>query len=115
MADKKLTPQQELRAAIFLAAKPKSLTTMFFGREIELRQPTVRDVLNARKEGDEQTVIVRMLIQYAYAPGTNTHVFEDTDIEPLLDLPFGQDFDNLSKAINKLTGLDDLIEEATSD
>ena len=103
----KLT-RDELRAALLgKPAAPKSVLITVFGVEIELRQPTLAAIMKTREEsGGTAARAVGMIIEYAYVPGTDDHVFEDTDRDQILQWPFGEDLTLINQSIADLTGID---------
>jgi hypothetical protein len=92
-----------LRAKIF-GAKPESTTIEFFGGQVELRQPKLEALMEMRRSNQEDA-LTQMLINYAYVPGSDEHVFEDTDEESIKQIPFGADMQRLTQAVNLLVGL----------
>lgn len=105
------TTRDEIRAKIF-AAKPKSEAVEdFFGTTIEIRQPSLKVALQQRNAAEEDRMYA-MLTDYAFVPGTNEKVFEETDIDSMRELPFGPDFNRLMDKINKLLGVDPKVVEA---
>ena len=115
---KKLLTRDELRAAL-IGKKHKGNTELvtLFGVEIELRQPTLATILEARGEDDEKTRTTDVFINYSYVPGTDEKVFEDTDRETILNWPFNEDLIEVQVVIAKLTGVDlaDIEEEIEGD
>lgn len=110
--------RDELRAALLgNAPKPDSKLIMLFGVEIELRQPSLGAILKTRTDSDDTTRAIDMIIEYAYVPGTDDHVFEDTDRAVMMTWPFGPDLATLNTAIAELTGVDiDIaVEELSKD
>lgn len=106
MAQQKLT-RDEMRAQLLgNVPRGKSELVTLFGVEVEFRQPTLGAILNASKEVDETSRTLDMFINYAYVPGTNEKVFEDTDKEVILGWPFGEDLQEVQKAVLRLTGVD---------
>jgi len=99
--------RDEIRSKIFSAeaAKPKTKRLLFFGTEVELRQPTIGAILDMQGTEDRKQAIINMMIQYTYVPGTNDPVFELADTETLLAMPWGEDFSRLNEAITELTGV----------
>lgn len=95
----------QLRGKIFADANKvrASRTITFFGAEIELRQPTLRNIAEMADEDSEQAAIVSTLLHYAYVPGTDEKVFTDAHIEALMELPFGPDFTAVADAIKELS------------
>ncbi len=106
--------RDELRLALLgNAPKPESKVITMFGVEIELKQPSLGAILRARDEGDETTRAIDMIIEYAFVPGTNDHVFEDVDRDTIKNWPFGADLTLLNTTIAELTGVD--IDAAAED
>ena len=105
--------RDELRAILIgNKVKPEFELITIFGVEVEFRQPSFGDLMKVREIGDEGTRAVEMIIQYAYVPGTNDRVFEDSDRDIILGWPFGKDLVKVNSVIAKLTGIDiEAIEE----
>lgn len=95
--------------------KPKSRTVPFFGTEIELRQPTLGEVLAQQNTEDRKSVLIQLLISRAYIPGTDTRVFDDADADGLATLPFGQDFIRVNQALEALSEVNFLDKSPASD
>ncbi len=105
--------RDELRAKLLgNTVKPEFELITVFDTEIELRQPTFRDLMKVREIADTATRSVEMIVQYAFVPGTNERIFEEGDRERILNWPFGGDLVKVNAAIAKLTGIDiEAIEE----
>ncbi len=99
--------RDEIRA-VLLGKTPlaKSKLITVFGVEIELRQPTLASIMTTREIEDPKVRATEMIIKYAYVPGTEEYVFENTDREMILRWPFGEDLLLLQQTITDLTGLD---------
>ncbi len=106
--------RDEIRAAL-IGSTPlaKSKLIHVFGVDIELRQPTLESIMNTREIEDSSQRAVGMIIKYAYVPGTDELIFEDTDTQMILRWPFGEDMLKVQETITELTGLD--IDEAQED
>lgn len=102
-----MTSRDELRAKIFDSRNRhfKSELVEFFGDTIEIRQPTLEQILNAQALEDRREAIINLIIGYCYVPGTDERVFEDTDRPALLKMPFGEDFTRVNEAIARMTSL----------
>lgn len=111
------TPNRDaIRSAIF-GAKPDIKIIDFFGNQIELRQPTLGATMEMRRSTDEDAT-VRMLVQYAFVPGSDDHVFEEADADQIKEIPFGPDMQRLSQAVNELVGvtpgdIEKMVKDAT--
>lgn len=105
VAEVKVDTAQDIRSAIF-AAKPKSTLVTLFGKQVELKQPTMGKMFAAQKAVDTAHASAQMLIEYAHVPGTDTKVFDPADVEAVVNLPWGKDLVDMQEAIGKLTGID---------
>lgn len=100
-----------LRARIFKSrtAKRKTLTLFEEGTEVEVRQPTIGDIMEAQSQdaGDERNfAIVQIMLRYCYVPGTDTKVFEESDIANIKEMPMGSWFTNLIEVFNEFVNAD---------
>lgn len=108
--------RNNIRSAIF-SQKPRSKIIKVAGADVELRQPLLGQ-LYAELETDvvestnKKSIVVKMLLDYCYVPGTDEKVFEDTDKEALMALPFNKDWQDLQTEINSLLDLDESLKAA---
>ena len=84
-----------------------------FGVDIELRQPSLGDILSVKDSATDEDRAAELVIQYAYVPGTDERIFEKADKANILNWPFGKDIQRLQRAVVELTGID--IEAAEKD
>ncbi len=103
---KSLTRDQLRKALIGDRHAPKKELVMLFGCEIELRQPTLASILEARTDDDEQARTTDVFLKYAYVPGTDELVFEEADRDIILNWPFTEELMTVQTTIAKLTGVD---------
>lgn len=96
--------RDDIRSKIFGNQEFKREHVTFFGQKLELRQTTLKAILDVKEDGI-QAAVIRTLVNQAYIPGTDTKVFEDGDAEALLNMPFGPDFAEVSNALEKLTNV----------
>ena len=106
--------KDQIRAKIFSKQNFATKRVDFFGTEVELRQPSLEDVLELQASPDTKDAIINALIKYTYVPGTSDPVFNNADKPHLLKLPFGKEFSALNDAIAELTNIDILGEEKNS-
>lgn len=107
VSDAPYLTRDELRKALLgTAPKPESKVIKMFGVDLELRQPSLGAIMKSRDETDQVTRAIDMIIEYAYVPGTDDHVFEFTDRDVIKNWPFGKDLTRLNAAIAELTGVD---------
>lgn len=104
---KKALTRDQIRAAL-IGKRHKGNTEVveLFGIEVELHQPTLNAILEAREEEDVKKRTTDVFINYAFVPGTNELVFEDTDRQTILDWPFTDDLIKVQEVMAKLTGVD---------
>jgi len=107
------TVRDELRGKIFAHRPLKSEIVHIWGQDVEVRQPTLGQILNVREDPDRRKAIIRLMIDYCFVPGTNERVFEEGDFESIIAMPFGDDLKAVNQAINKLTGIQ--VEEVKND
>lgn len=98
-----------IRTAIF-AGKAKTLLVTTFGIELELKQPSMGELLDLQDLPDAKSRVVASLIRYCFVPGTKEKVFDEADKDSILALPFDDNFVKINDAIAELTGID-LAEE----
>lgn len=105
------TLRNELRAATLGAPTPGESKLIKIGdREFEVRQPTlaVRDrILQGCKDADGNTLLGKMstlaAINCTFLPGTQVRVFDDADLDAMLNTRAGSSFvDTLGAAAVQL-------------
>jgi hypothetical protein len=82
----------------------KSEIVTFFGEEIEIRQSTIGRMLDRAEDMSNGNALINVLLNYAYLPGTELPMFDDTDVETLKNQPYGADFEGVMAAFNRITG-----------
>lgn len=99
--------RKSIRDQIF-STKPETREVPFNGTKIELRQPSLDDVMNLQdaSKDDKKGAAITTIIQYSYVPGTEERVFEETDRDIIAQLPFNKDVKGLFDTVNELLGLD---------
>ena len=102
--------RDELRSQIFSGKKRKTRAVNLFGGDVEIRQPTLRDIIKTQNMEDRSEGIIYLLISYCYVPGSDEKVFEPKDAEELLNLPFDESFSSASVALTEMIGVN--IEDA---
>lgn len=104
--------RDQLRAALIgKKHAPKRRTVTLFGVEIELQQPTLRSIVEARSDEDDLSRTADVFIRYAFVPGTDERVFEEGDKDVILNWPFDEDLLKVQQIIGELTGVDLSIAE----
>lgn len=91
-------------------AESKPIT--LFGVDLIIKQPPLKEMLRMRDEDDTAKRAAEMIVKYAVNPTDGERVFEDADIDMILNWPFGKDVAELNTIISELTGIDiDAAEE----
>ncbi len=96
-----------IRSKVFSSNAFKRETVEAFGATIEVRQAPLGRVLDLQGvfSEDRKAAISRALIEFCFVPGTNEAVFDEGDVDQILELPFGDDFQRLQEMINKIMGV----------
>jgi len=97
--------KESIREQIFSTKKFKSINIDLFGAEVEIRQPSLGAILDAKEEPNRKLALMKTLVDYCFIPGTNEKLFEVTDLDGLMAQPFGEDLTRLNDAISELTGV----------
>lgn len=108
--------RDSMRAAIFASQnkKLKSKVISFFGQDVEIRQPKLGSILDAREEEDRQAAVINTLVEYTYVPGTDIKLFDDADADAFKEMPFGKDFLAVNKTLEELTEVNFLDKKPAS-
>lgn len=102
--------RDEIRKQLFAKKERKTVLLTLWDTEIELRQPTVGEMLDQSQETDQRVMISSFLIRQSYIPGTNEKVFDDADEDGILNWPYGKWVADITEALRELTDLE--IEDA---
>ena len=95
-----------IRKAILSGRATKTLLVNAFGIELEMRQPSLGDILDLQYMENTKQILIQSLINYCYVPGTKERVFDDADKDIIEALPFDDNFTAIQEAIADLTGVD---------
>jgi len=96
-----------------LGSSPRSVLVDIDDIQIEVRQPTVGDLLKGIDNPDQKGgLMIQSVIDHCYVPGTNERVFEPEDIEALQAMPFGDSWLKITKALDGLMDYDRGVKEA---
>ncbi len=101
------TKRDEIRSKIFSSKAFKREEVEVYGTTIEVRQAPLGRVLDLQGMfgEDKKSAISLALIEFVMVPGTDEPVFDEGDVELILGLPFGDDFQALQAKINKIMGV----------
>lgn len=94
-----------LKSRIFSSVNKRlrSEKVEFFGAQIEVRQATVGETLDMRLGDDDRPMLIHVLLNYVYVPGTQEKVFSEADVDQLQSLPYGPEMEMVMSAWRKLT------------
>lgn len=108
--------RDSIRTKIFAAEnkrfKTKEIT--IFGANVEIRQPSLGMILKVKEDENREKAVIRLLIDFCFVPGTDERVFNPSDSDTLLAMPFGNDLIEVNNAIEELTNIDILEQEKNS-
>lgn len=109
-----LSPRDAIREAV-LNDEAASEIVSYSGFDIEIKYPSLADLLMYRDAQNDDNIMARAIINNCYVPGTDTRVFEDADVELLMQKKFTPDMRRLNKAINKILGGDEELVQEVKD
>lgn len=99
--------RDQLRAGLIgKKHEPKTKLVELFGMQVELRQPNLESIVNAREITNERLRTIQMIIDYTCVPGTTEKIFEEADVDTIMQWPMSQDLANIQIALAELTGID---------
>lgn len=113
--------RDSLRTAILsnVKSKFKSKPVRFHGVDIDVRQPSLEEVLSLTDDNnpDESrtTRIIKGMVRQCFVPGTEEKVFEEGDIPVLASMPFDSNFKRLSDVMDELSSIDVEEQEKNSE
>lgn len=97
----------DMLATVFANKSRKSETVDFFGVLVEVRQPLLGEKIalaeRAKDLGGQQFVVLEILLNHVFVPGTDELVFEPAHEESLKALPEGRAFRAIIEAYNRVT------------
>jgi len=99
--------RDQLRATIFSStnAEYKRIPYVYKGAQLELKQPNLEQVNQLWQIEGTTARAIYMLIALAYVPGTDIRVFEDTDQDNLIQMPYGAEMVRLTEIMTEfITG-----------
>ena len=99
-----------IRAAVFSSANFSREKIKMFGMEVEIRQPSVKEVIDLADAEANRERLTNLIINHTYVPGTEEKVFEKADFDSVLNMPSGDWMLNFQNAFARLSGTD--VEEA---
>ena len=98
----KLT-RDEARAAIFGAKTTKTVATLN-GVRVYLQEPQLGAVMDFQQEEDRKRGACMMLVRFVHTEDGEP-VFEEADVDSLLELPFNKDMRDLQNKIQVMLGV----------
>lgn len=104
----KIVNRDEMRAAIFAGENKKLARKVItlFGQEVEIRQPTVKQMTNLDPSDEKTSFVIKLLVDFTYVPGTDEKVFDKGDIAQLETMPTGAWLNAFNEAFSELTTFD---------
>ena len=113
--------RDSVRKAIFSSPRRAQISEqfMFFGALVELRQPTLNDIMHTEAEFDVDPLtgevvpksnreeLLNAFIKHLYVPGTDEKVFDESDRDELRSFPFNSDVARFNMALTRLMSLNE--------
>ena len=98
------TTRDDLRAKIFSSENSvcKRTSVQLNGVELEIKQPTVAEVMKLNEIEGTQSRVAHMLVTYAFVPGTDERVFDMGDIDQLSNMPYTPEMTEIQNVITKM-------------
>lgn len=112
------TPTANMRDAIrtaILDSKGTVEVIEVFGVKVEIRTPSLEDLLQYRNATEDSNIMARAIVNNCWVPGTDDHVFDEADIPQIMKLKFSPDMKKLNATINKILGGDEEIQKKVED
>ena len=104
---KKSSLLDDIRSDI-LGAKPEHREVTWKGHKLELREPPAGEVLNFQRsmeeDADMASMTMTLLVRYLFTP-QGEKVFSEADVEALLSVPYGKEFQDILTKVNELMGV----------
>lgn len=97
-----VTQKKALRQKIFDGMKRKRIAVTYNGVEMEIQQPTIAQVMDLHDTTNPKQRIAKSMIEYCYYAGTDEKVFEDTDLDQLMDMPFSEEVTKMQEVLTQL-------------
>jgi len=97
--------RDKIRSSVFSGKSFKKKKISLFGSPVEIRQPSVGQLMAMEQSGDRTEALVNMLVNYCYVPGTSEKVFEKGDRAAILELPVSDWLSQFNEAIAELSGI----------
>ena len=110
-----LSARDKLRGQIFSAKTFLSQEITLFGATVELRQPSLGQILEAQEQPERKLALLKLLVEYCFVPGTDDRIFEEADMDNIMNMPFSKDIEHLNDVMLGLTNIDVLGAEKNSD
>lgn len=106
--ENKSPTRDEIRERFFASRNFKSKVVNVFGMDVEIRQLSLGDSGKLFKGGREDVDIAcDTLIKCAYKPGTTEKLFEETDRDGIMALPFDNWVKTVLDALGEMMGVVD--------
>lgn len=94
-----------------LNAKPESRAIRIFGFDVTVRQPSLQEVMAYQNSDNQSRMAAEMIQRYVFMPDGKQRVFDEADIESIMNMPFGADMNTLQDALNDLMGVQKITED----
>ena len=107
---KETSSRDAIRAAVFSSANFSREKIEMFGMVVEVRQPSVREIIDLADSEEGRARLANLIIAHTYVPGEQVKVFDKEDFDGILAMPSGEWIIKFQEAFAKLSGTN--IEDA---
>lgn len=104
MTEKLKTARDKIRE-VALATNRKTKVIDAFGSKVEIRQPSLKIILASASDEHKQHSLAYMMLHTVFVPVTGESVFEEADIDNLMEGAFDLDKQNISKVLTDFSGI----------
>lgn len=97
--------REALRAELFQKKHVfKSKLIDFLGQQVEVRQPSIGEILNFQEEDEASSKdsFIDALVRFCFVPGTDDKLFDSEDAERIMSLPQGEWVSGFNSAVAEL-------------
>ncbi len=98
--------RDRLRERLFSSKTFKSKVISLFGQKVEVRQPSVEQILAFQGKEDTKEIMIQIMVEYLYVPNSDIRVFDKSDMASIMGWPMGDWFTVLNDAVSELTNID---------
>ena len=97
--------RDSIRAKALSNNRRKTKVIDVFGAKVEVRQAALQDIIASANEEHKNHSLAYMMIKTCFVPGTDAPLFEQGDIDNLMQLPYDEDMQKISEVLTEFSGV----------